>query len=132
MEGLANKLAALHLQTRKVLTVNERTFGLKEGLLFCLVDGAKPTRELIDVLRMKKSNLALLANKCEMDGLIAKQRVPGDGRLVKYALTPAGKKYINGILNEISHKFEKVLTDDNQKSDALTRVEQVSEILSYL
>lgn len=132
MKDLAKKLAALHMQTRKTLTVNDRTFGLKEAFLFCLLDSPKPTRELIDALRMKKSNLALLANKCENEGLIIKQHTQTDGRLVRYALTDSGKAYIENVLGEVEKKFAHVLTDDKQVEDAKEKIDKVAEILSYL
>ncbi|MDE7395405.1 MAG: winged helix DNA-binding protein [Clostridiales bacterium] len=132
MEELEKKLAALHLQTRKALTVHERTFGLKEAFLYCLQDSPKPTRELIDVLRMKKSNLALLAIKCEKEGLIEKLRTQSDGRLVCYTLTESGKAYIDDVFAEVRKKFATILTDEKQVENASEQIDSVTEILSYL
>lgn len=132
MEALAKRLAALHLQTRKALTVRGRTFGLKEAFLFCLEDSPKPTRELIDVLRMKKSNLALLAIKCEKEGLIEKLHTESDGRLVRYTLTESGKAYIGDVLAEVEKKFATVLTDEKQVENASEQIDRVAEMLSYL
>ena len=132
MEELAKKLAALHLQTRKALTVHDRTFGLKEAFLFFIQDAPKPTRELTDVLRMKKSNLALLAIKCEKEGLIKKLRTQNDGRLVRYTLTESGEAYIRDVLAEVEKKFATVLTDEKQIGDGSAQIDGVLELLSYL
>ena len=132
MEDLAKKLAALHLQTRKALTVRDRTFGLKEAFLFNLLDAPKPTRELTDALRMKKSNLALLAIKCEKEGLIQKLRTQTDGRLVRYALTESGEAYITGVLTEVEKKFATVLTDETQMNGGSEKIDLILELLSYL
>lgn len=132
MEDLAKKLAALHIQTRKALTVHERTFGLKEAFLFCLLDSPKPTRELTDALRMKKSNLALLAVKCEKEELIEKMRNQTDGRLIRYKLTESGETYIKNVLSEVEKKFDTVLTDEKQVEGTNEQIDNVTEVLSYL
>ena len=120
------------LYTKKAAQGENGSFGLKERLLFCLFGSDLPPRELMDMLCMAKSNLALLAGKCIKEGLIAKSRRQDDGRALTYSLTDKGRQYTLGLLEGIERKFDTVLTDEKERESASQNLDKAIELLSYL
>ncbi len=129
---LADKIIDLLLYTRKTTATERGNFGLRERMLFCLYRSPLPPRELMEILGMAKSNLALLAAKCERDGLIEKRRKQNDGRAIAYYLTPKGETELIDRLSEIEKKFEKVITDEKERAEAAESLDKAAELLSYL
>ena len=129
---LSDKIIELLLYARKVTETNNRAFGLKERLLFCLLDGPLPPRELLDSLCMVKSNLALLAAKCIEEGLIVKSKRAGDGRALFYSLTEKGRATVTALLDDIEKKFDTVLTTSSGRVTANATLESAVELLSFL
>ena len=129
---LADKIIDLLLYTRKTTASERGNFGLRERMLFCLRRSPLPPRELMEILGMAKSNLALLAAKCERDGLIEKRRKQSDGRAIAYYLTPKGETELTDRLTDIEKKFDKVITDEKEKAEAAESLDKAAELLSYL
>lgn len=129
---LVSKLIELTLYSRKATATDNGSFGLKERLLFCLLESSLPTGELMERLCMVKSNFALLANKCISENLIVKQHKQADKRSLVYSLTDNGRQYIQEIMQQIAHKFDTVLTGEEQIADAENKLNEVTELLSYL
>lgn len=130
---LSSKVIELLLYTRKASETQSGAFGLKERLLFCLLQGPQPPRELMERLCMVKTNLALLANKCIKEELIEKvQRGGGDKRTLLYKITDKGAEQIGSRLGEIERKFNTVISDDGERAKTEEDLDSAIELLSYL
>lgn len=132
METPADKVVQLLLYARKVLGGAEGAFGLKERLLFCLRTAPRSPRDLTESLTMVKSNLALLANACLRDGLIEKRKSGADKRTLVYALTDAGRAYIDERLRAVDEKFATVLTDEKEEASAVKTLDDAVSLLSFV
>lgn len=129
---LSERIISLLLATRKASGTTVGAFGLRERFLFCLRNSPQPPRELMDALCMNKSNLALLAKSCIEDGFITKARKSDDMRTLTYSLTEKGNEYLSALLSEIERKFDTVITDEKEKTNACENLDGVIELLSYL
>ncbi len=132
INAISDKIIELLLYTRKASETERGAFGLKERLLFCLRRRPLPPRELMEMLGMVKSNLALLARKCIGEGLIEKSRRSSDNRALVYELTDKGNEYIDGLLNQIESKLHTVLTTDKDRQAAEENLDAAIELLSYI
>ncbi len=78
-------------------------FSLADKVLFSIeMQGVCHPQYLIRELGIKKTNLAIICNGLEKDGLLVKNKLEGgDGRAICYTLTEKGKAYVDDCYKKI-------------------------------
>lgn len=82
-------------------------FSLADKVLFLIeMQGVCHPQFLIRELGIKKTNLAIICNGLEKDGLLTKNKLEGgDGRAIYYTLTEKGKAYVDACYKKIYNKL---------------------------
>lgn len=130
---LAEKIVSLRIATRcatmceSVGGKRNNTLSLKTKILFLLSARPLTPSDLMTMLQLLKTNLAILTSGLVSEGLIVKEKAGGDGREIIYYITPAGKSYLNERLEVIETAAAKALKDDYDKAAAA-----MDEALRYL
>lgn len=86
-------------------------------MLAVLEDREIGVQELAEILEQGKSSTSGLVSRAERRGLVRRQAVPGDGRAVHVALTPAGRALVRTV-REAAHaeitRLAEPLSGDNR------------------
>lgn len=79
-------------------------FTVKYQLLYLISSKDKVSpQELIDELKMAKSNLAFITKKMIKDGLITSKKIEGNKKQIYYCITPEGKKELCAKMKAINN-----------------------------
>lgn len=92
-------------------------YSLADKVLFLIeMQGVCYPQYLIREIGIKKTNLAIICNGLEKEGMLVKNKLEGgDGRAICYALTEKGKAYVDDCYKKIYNKLS--LAKDELKVD---------------
>jgi DNA-binding MarR family transcriptional regulator len=121
--------------TRLVLRRAARRVSRSEGgLLSALEGGPRRITELADLEGHAQPTMTLLVKRLEAKGWVARERDPGDGRVVLVSLTDAGA----GALEDVRAAYRAVLRDhlvalsDDEIAALLNATESLERLLAAL
>lgn len=129
---LSEKVIDLYLYTRIATGTKKGVFGLKESMLFCLRNSPQPPGDLMTMLGIQKTNLALLAKHCLDDGLIAKSFRKNDNRAIVYSITDKGRAELQKTLERIEQRFSKVTQSQSEREAALESLDAATSFMSFV
>ena len=100
---LPYRLAVLSERVSRRLSVEyDRTHGLAVAewrvLVHLLGHGAVSVRDIQTAVNLEKPRVSRAVTRLEADGMVSKDPVQGDGRLVAISLTPKGRAALDAIL----------------------------------
>jgi DNA-binding MarR family transcriptional regulator len=86
-------------------------------LLFCLqVSGPRQTRELARLLFTTPPTVSSVVNTLERRGLVRRERLDRDRRLVQMHLTPAGRRLVAEV-SQVQHERERSWVEEVDRDD---------------
>lgn len=129
---LSEKVIDLYLYTRIATGTKKGVFGLKESLLFCLRDNPLPPGDIMAMLGIFKTNLALLAKRCIDEGLITKSFRKNDSRAIVYSITDKGREELQKTFERIEKRFAKVVQSESEREAALDSLDAAVSIMSFV
>lgn len=97
-------------------------------ILFLLNENLAP-RDLIKLLGVAKTNLALISQDLLRNGLIEKQKDEFDHRLIKYSLTESGTKQAKSLAEKINLNAKNLLEFKNKNIEINETVEKLLWLL---
>ncbi|MCL2796865.1 MAG: MarR family transcriptional regulator [Firmicutes bacterium] len=131
MGGIAAKVL-------KLLAAGQNAFGsgeiqsLRHRFLFALLKNPCSPKELTELLKQDKTNIAHLAAGLLKDGLIEKSVYKSDRRRIRYSLDERGKAIIEKALAAADEKFANFLDSEKAAADAEQKLDDVLHLLSFL
>ncbi len=134
---LSEKLVQLRIATRGATMCEslngkqKNTLSLKTKILFLIRDKGLPPVDIMTILHLAKTNLALLTGEMAKDGLITKEKQAYDKRIVYYSITDKGKKYLEARLDIIETALRKAF-DDREYKKAYDALDEAVNVLSFL
>lgn len=123
---------AVNIKSGKASSDTKNTLTLKSKFLYMLKDRSQTPNELISKLTIGKTNLALLAKQMINEGLIERIVSDFDKRQIEYTITELGQKNINSKQDIIEGMFKNILTNSTEYESALTDIDKVLDLMSYL
>ena len=103
---------------------------IKDKFLIFLLDGEKSPSELIELLGVAKTNLALISSELLINKLIQKQKDNLDKRLINYSLTPFGKQKADEIMKNINANIQNCLEYKNKSEEINSLAKELLLLLS--
>jgi len=105
---------------------NKNTLSLKTKVLFLLKDKTLSPSDVMTLLHLSKTNLAILMNTMVEENLVIKTKNSSDKREITYKITEDGRQYLEQRLN-IIESYAKSIGEDYDKA-----VQTLKEALSVL
>ncbi len=105
---------------------NKNTLSLRTKILFLLKDKPLAPSDIMSLLHLAKTNLAILMNSMVEEDLVVKIKNSSDKREITYKITDLGLEYLSERL-EIIESAARALGDDYASA-----AEKLSEALSVL
>lgn len=88
---------------------SKEKFDIKHKVLHLISKKEKTTpTDLIDVLNMARSNLAIICNNLVKNGLITKNKEPLNKKEIYYTITEKGKKELQVKFEKVEENFKKL------------------------
>ena len=109
----------------------KHTLSLKTKILFLLKDRSLPPVDIMSVLHLAKTNLALLTGEMAQEGLITKDKQKHDKRIIYYSITDEGRNYLNARLETIEATLAKAFKDE-EYDKAYDALSEAVDVLSFL
>lgn len=103
---------------------------IKDKFLIFLLDGEKSPSELIELLGVAKTNLALISSELLINKLIQKQKDNLDKRLINYSLTPFGKQKADEIMKNINANIQNSMEYKNKNDEINNLAKELLLLLS--
>ncbi len=103
---------------------------IKDKFLIFLLDGEKSPSELIELLGVAKTNLALISSELLINKLIQKQKDNLDKRLINYSLTPFGKQKADEIMKNINANIQNSMEYKNKNEEINNLAKELLLLLS--
>lgn len=138
MPDIAEKIIELRIATRRACMCEDstkkkkNTLSLKSKILFNLSKKSLSPCELISSLQIAKANLTILTNQMVREGLIIKTKGTFDRREITYSITDEGREILKTKLDIIEKAFSTILTDEKDYNAAITKIDDVLSLLSFL
>jgi len=108
---------------------NKNTLSLKTKILFLLKDKSLSPSDIMSILHLSKTNLAILMNSMVSENLVSKIKNSLDKREIIYKITDEGFAYLNERL-QIIESAAKNLGEDYDV--ALERLKDALSILEFI
>lgn len=102
---------------------------IRDKFLVFLLDGDKSPSELIELLGVAKTNLALISSELLINKLIKKQKDNLDKRLINYSLTEAGKQKAENVKDIINSNVNSSLEFKNKNDEINQLVQKLLDLL---
>ena len=103
---------------------------IKDKFLIFLLNGEKSPSELIELLGVAKTNLALISSELLINKLIQKQKDNLDKRLINYSLTPFGKQKADEIMKNINANIQNRMEYKNKNEEINSLAKELLLLLS--
>lgn len=134
---LAKNIVELRIASRKACMCEKgdnvkSTITLKSKILFLIYKKDSSPSEIMDALRVNKANVALLCKSMTEEKLIKAKPSSQDKRHITYSVTDNGKAVMEEKLDIIEGQFKNILTKDEDYLDAINKISECLNILSYL
>ncbi len=135
MYELGEKLIELRIATRGACNF-ERGKGcavtLRTKALYLLSLKPRSPIDLMELLCMVKSNLALLCNKLVEDGAVVKVKNSEDKRVISYHITEKGEKELAEVLEKLEEKFKGVFSNKKEYDEGVKKFADLLDLLSFI
>lgn len=134
MYKLAEKIIELRLATRRACmcesagSSNKNTLSLKTKVLYLIYKDCSP-KEIIEILCIAKTNLAMLTREMAEEGLIVKSRGTLDRREVNYELTEKGKNYLTDRFTAVEKGLPDPELNEEDYEAAIRLLDKASKLL---
>lgn len=109
--------------------LSQNSFDLENKILFyiCFNEGCSP-QDMIDLFKIKKTNLAIICRDLIEKGLISKQKNEIDARSISYFATESGQKK----LDELCRAFdEKNTCSDEKKQEVCNEIDDIIKFFKF-
>lgn len=136
--SISEKIVELRIATRRACMCEntdkkkKNTLSLKTKILFLLKDKNLMPCDIISMLQIAKTNLAIMTSQMADEGLIHKIKSDFDKREITYEITDEGRAYLARRLDIIENAFKNILTDETEYESAVSKVDEVLSLLSFL
>ena len=131
MSNIASKILELLIAGQNAF-LNSDVLSLRNRFLFALTEKPRAPKELMDILKQDKSNVAHLAAGLEQDELIEKSVYLVDRRRVRYQLSEKGRESVEAALTEAEERFLNFLDTPQAVTEAEEKIDEVLYLLSFL
>lgn len=134
--NLADYIVRLRIATRAATlcesSVNGKSMNsitLKTKILYLLKESSLTPSDIMSILHLAKTNLAILANSMIKDGLMIKTHSAADKREIAYNITEKGIEYLNERLDVIENSASNI---DEDYDDACAKLADALNVLEFI
>lgn len=137
MSSMAEKIIELRIATRSATMCEssdkkkKNTLSLMTKVLFLLKDRPLPPSDIIGLLQINKTNLAMMTTKLAEKGFIERRFINADKRKILLAITPSGKDYLDKKLEVIEQSCKKSFTGA-EYDEACKKIDEAKDVLSFM